>query len=292
MTALRRAVVAAASTAALVSTGLIATAPLARAVDTSSPVVISEVYGGGGNSGATLKQDFIELYNKGTMPVDVSTWSVQYGSATSTTYAATPLTGSIAAGAYYLVGEGFGSGGTVDLPVPDVTGTLGLSGTAGKVALSTSPTALTCAATCSTTTGIVDLVGYGSTANDSAGTHPAPGQSSTTSDQRSATGANTGDNAADFVAAAPTPKAAPSDAPPPTNPCATSPLPPECLPGTTTIQDIQGSGFVSTLKGQTVQRVPGLVTAVRSAGSARGYWIQQSTRDPPPPRASSSTPGA
>ncbi|WP_295695051.1 lamin tail domain-containing protein [Lapillicoccus sp.] len=287
MTAIRRAAVVAASTAAFVSTGLVVTAPLARAVDTSSAVVISEVYGGGGNSGATLKQDFIELYNKGTTPVDVSGWSVQYGSATGTTYAATPLTGSIAAGAYYLIGEAKGSGGTVDLPPADVTGTLALSGTAGKVALSTSATALTCAATCSTTAGVVDLVGYGSTANDSAGMHPAPAQTSTTADQRSATGTNTGDNAADFVAAAPTPKAAPGGTTPPPDPCTASPLPPECTPGTTTIQDIQGSGFLSPLKGQTVERVPGIVTAVRSTGTGRGFWIQQPTRDDARPAASS-----
>ena len=286
MTAIRRAVVVAASTTALVSTGLVATAPLARAVDTSSAVVISEVYGGGGNSGATLKQDFIELYNKGTTPVDVSAWSVQYSAATGTTYAATPLTGSIAAGAYYLIGEGFGTGGTVDLPAADVTGTLNLSGTSGKVALSTSATALTCAAACSTTAGVVDLVGYGA-ANDSAAGHPAAGLSSTTSAQRSSTGANTGDNAADFVAAAPTPVAAPGGTPPPPNPCTVSPLPPECLPGTTTIQDVQGAGFISPLKGQTVERVPGIVTAVRSRGTGRGFWIQQPSRDDARPAASS-----
>jgi hypothetical protein len=38
-------------------------APTAQAVDVTSPVVISEVYGGGGNTGATYQNDFIELYN-------------------------------------------------------------------------------------------------------------------------------------------------------------------------------------------------------------------------------------
>ena len=32
----------------------------------SANIVISQVYGGGGNSGATFKNDFIELYNLGT----------------------------------------------------------------------------------------------------------------------------------------------------------------------------------------------------------------------------------
>ncbi len=35
--------------------------PVAHAVSTD--VVISQVYGGGGNSGATYKNDFIELFN-------------------------------------------------------------------------------------------------------------------------------------------------------------------------------------------------------------------------------------
>jgi len=47
----------------------------------SSSIVISQLYGGGGNSGATLKNDFIELYNRGGVPASVSGWSVQYSSA-------------------------------------------------------------------------------------------------------------------------------------------------------------------------------------------------------------------
>ena len=78
------------------SAALVATAPPASAIDLTSPVVISEVYGGGGNSGATWKNDFIELYNNGTQAVDLSTWSVQYASSTGTSYARTNLTGSVA----------------------------------------------------------------------------------------------------------------------------------------------------------------------------------------------------
>ena len=40
-------------------------------------VKISQVYGGGGNSGATYTNDFVELFNSGTTPVDVANWSVQ-----------------------------------------------------------------------------------------------------------------------------------------------------------------------------------------------------------------------
>ena len=53
-----------------------APAPLAGAGSTT--VVISQVYGGGGNAGATFRNDFIELHNRGTSAVDLNGWSVQY----------------------------------------------------------------------------------------------------------------------------------------------------------------------------------------------------------------------
>src|SRR5574341_980987 len=55
---------------------------LARAV--SPDIVISQVYGGGGNTGATYTHDFIELFNRGTTSTSVDGWSVQYTSATGT----------------------------------------------------------------------------------------------------------------------------------------------------------------------------------------------------------------
>ena len=35
----------------------------------SNDVVISQVYGGGGNTGATYTHDFVELFNRGSMPI-------------------------------------------------------------------------------------------------------------------------------------------------------------------------------------------------------------------------------
>src|ERR1043166_6637920 len=70
----------------------------------STGIVISQVYGGGGNTGATLKNDFIELFNRGSSAVDVTGWSVQYASATETTWQVTNLTAvTIQPGEYYLV---------------------------------------------------------------------------------------------------------------------------------------------------------------------------------------------
>ena len=95
--------------ATLLATGWLTARPLpASAV--SASIVISQVYGGGGNAGAPYQSDFIELYNRGATPVDISTWSVQYASSAGTTWARTNLSGSIAAGKHYLVQEATGAG--------------------------------------------------------------------------------------------------------------------------------------------------------------------------------------
>jgi predicted extracellular nuclease len=172
----------------------------------SGDVVLSEVYGGGGNSGATYRNDFVELENRGSAAVDVSGWSVQYASAAGSTWQVSALTGSIAPGAHYLVGEAAGAGGTTDLPAPEVSGTIAMSATAGKVALVTSATALPgCGADCATQAGVRDFVGYGTTASAFEGTGRAPAPSNTTSDTRTA-GPDTDDNAADFTTATPRPE--------------------------------------------------------------------------------------
>src|SRR5687767_4945362 len=99
-------------------------------------VVVNEVYGGGGNSGATYKNDFIELYNNSSSPVSLDGWSVQYNSAAGTsTWQRTNLSGTIPANGYFLVQELAGAGGTADLPSPNVVGTIPMAGTSGKVAL-------------------------------------------------------------------------------------------------------------------------------------------------------------
>jgi hypothetical protein len=59
--------------------------------DATSSVVISQAYGGGGNAGATFLNDFVELHNRSSIPVDISGWSVQYTSATGTTWQVTNI---------------------------------------------------------------------------------------------------------------------------------------------------------------------------------------------------------
>jgi hypothetical protein len=173
----------------------------------SPDVVISQVYGGGGNSGATLKNDFVELYNAGPADVSLAGWSVQYASATGSSWQVTPLSGTIQSNHYYLVQESQGAGGTVNLPTPDASGTINMSLLAGKVALVTNSTALTCGASnnCVPSATIRDFVGYGSTATSYEGTGPAPTLSNTTADLRN-NNLDTDNNANDFTAGTPNPR--------------------------------------------------------------------------------------
>jgi hypothetical protein len=117
----------------------------------------------------------------------------------------------LAPGGFPLVQEAKGTGGTTALPAPDATGTINMSGTAGKVALVASTTALSGACPLS---GVVDLVGYGVGATNpcsegAEGGHAAPGLSNTTAALRgpNSTGCtDTDDNTADFASGTPNPR--------------------------------------------------------------------------------------
>lgn len=167
-------------------------------------IVISEAYGGGGNSGATYKQDFVELYNNTNSNINLSGYRIFYASATGTFNTSTELSGTILAKSYFLVQEAAGTGGTVNIPTPDVTGSIAMSGTAFKLALTNSSTAPTSA----TDANVVDFVGAGSTASLFEGTTKAPAPSNTNSIARVITGSiavDSDENGSDFTAGAPTP---------------------------------------------------------------------------------------
>lgn len=179
--------------------------PTQSAQAISSDIVISQVYGGGGNSGATLKNDFIELFNRGTAPVSVNGWSIQYASSAGTTWQKTNLPNVILApGQYLLVQEAQGSGGTVNLPAPDATGTIPMSSSAGKVAIVSNTTALS--GSCPTV-GIVDFVGFGTGANCSETSPTSPSLTNTTAALRLGNGCTeTDNNALDFANGSPNPR--------------------------------------------------------------------------------------
>ena len=218
-------------------------------------VVISQVYGGGGNLGATFTHDFIELFNRGTSTVSLDGWSVQYTSATGAgTWQVTALSGSIAPGGYYLVRQAQGTGGTTPLPTPDVTGSIPMGAGSGKVALQTNATPI--AGQCPLT-GTADLVGYGATATCFEGAGPTAPPSNTTAAQRKRGGCFDSDNNnVDFAIGNPTPRNSAS---------ATR----SCTPVAAAIHDIQGSGPASPFAGQDVM-TSGVVTGVKS----NGFFLQ------------------
>ena len=131
---------------------------------TGPAVVISQVYGGGGNVLATFQNDYVEVFNRSDHTVDLSSYAVEYASAMGTTWAPqnlTPLSGMLPAGGYFLVELASGGTNGAALPTPDAMGAANLSSTAGKVALlsTTTPSSGACPADAT----VVDLVPYGST---------------------------------------------------------------------------------------------------------------------------------
>jgi uncharacterized protein len=232
------------------------------------------VYGGGGNSGATLTNDFIEIANCSLAPVILDGWSVQYASASGSTWQVTPLAGEVAPGGRHLVQQAAGAGGTTPLPAPDSTGSIAMSATSGKVALVAATTPLTGAQP--TASALRDAVGYGA-ATFFEGASAAPGLSNTTSAQRGGDGCtDTDQNGADFTAGPPAPQGSGGSEPP--------------TPLVTPIHDIQGTGAASPLAGTTVT-IEGVVTGVDDEiGSSftgtfpedAGIFVQERTPDDDP----------
>jgi uncharacterized repeat protein (TIGR01451 family) len=185
---------------------------------------ISQVYGGGNNTGATYQNDFVEIFNRGTTTVDfaLTPYSLQYAGVGSNfgSNKTNLTTGSIAPGKYFLLKESGGTTNGAALPTADATGSINLGSTAGKVALVAGTNALD-GSTCPGDDAVppfnagdltvVDLLGYGNTANTSGhcyeGAAPAAALSNTTADFRRAGGCtDTNDNSADALTSTPFPR--------------------------------------------------------------------------------------
>lgn len=264
---------------ALMAASLTATAPPAQAI--SPNIVISQVYGGGGNTGATYTHDFIELFNRGNAPASLAGWSVQYTSATGTgnfgsgTTLITELPAvTLQPGQYFLIQEAQGAGGMTPLPSPDVIDPtpINMSGTGGKVALVSTTAPLGCngsSTPCSPAAlaMIVDLVGYGN-ANFFEGSAATPAPSNTTSVLRAANGCtDTDNNSADFTAGAPTPRNTTS----PLSPCGggNAAIVANCGPALSVLSSFGGSQAVSASDpdGRVVNILVNSVTPTPTAGS-------------------------
>ena len=166
----------------------------------ASDIVISQVYGGGGNNGSVYKYDFVELFNRGATAISLDGMSIQYTSSNGPGATGTANWGvavlpakTLQPGQFMLMQMAAGAGSQPDLPTPDGTGSLALSGTSGKILLSSGTAALT---GFQPTTSVLDLLGWGST-NGFEGASAA-GTSNPTGIGRINACVDTDNNAADF----------------------------------------------------------------------------------------------
>jgi hypothetical protein len=173
---------------------------------TPTNVVITQVYGAGGNSGAVLNADYVELFNPTQSTLTLSNYSIQYASAAGTTISTVtnlPASITLAPGQYYLVAAAAGSTGSA-LPAPDAPNTsLSLGASAGKVYLVNTTSKLTAACPATDPT-IVDFVAFG-TGTNCAYTAAAPAPSTTKADVRTNACNVTGNSSTEFTAATPAP---------------------------------------------------------------------------------------
>lgn len=176
-------------------------------------VVISQVYGGGGNTNAPYTHDFVELYNPANYSVSLDgTYYLQYASATGNFNSNSSNNVSlvdivIPPKGYFLIQLASGGSNGVVLPTPDATGAANLSATAGKVAFTrgiisdgngSNPI--------NNSEYIIDLVGYGS-AGKYEGSGAAPAGNNTTAIFREQGGEqDTDNNENDFVTGTPNPR--------------------------------------------------------------------------------------
>lgn len=179
----------------------------------NAQIVINEIYGGGGNSGATLKNDFIELKNIGSSVASLNGATIQYAPATGafTQYHTLPNI-TLNPGQAYLIQEATGGGGTVDLPSPNFISTtiinfngtpnpslgIGIAMTSGKIVLASNTTQVTGP----TASNVIDFVGYG-TVDQFEGAGAAPSPTTLTSITRIS--GDTNNNVVDFMIATASP---------------------------------------------------------------------------------------
>ena len=233
---------------------LIAPSP-AQAV--SPDLVINEVYGAGGNSGALFNADFVELYNPSDAAVDLTGKSIQYRSQAGTTGNAFALTGSVAAGEHYVI-QMSNTGANGD-PVPGVDATaspaFAMSGTDGQVLLLSSTTPFAGTGDVAGNPAMVDMMGYGNGATTFEGAPTGVDLTAATSAQRYDNVTDSDNNADDFNEAAPTP----GDG--------------IIAPDEVTIAEIQGPGDASPIQGDYVLTT-GVMTSRYATGGFEGFHIQ------------------
>jgi hypothetical protein len=174
---------------------------------TPNHVVISQVYGGGGNTGAPFNRDFVELYNPTNGNISLTGWSLQYagGDASNWSSNRVDLSGTIKAGHYFLIELNGGNNNGVSLPAPDFSSNaISMAAIAGKVALVNNTTVLS--GTCPTGGSIVDFVGYGSAKCFEGGNGTVAPDNSDAVHRKGDGCTDTDDNEKDFFKRGPSPR--------------------------------------------------------------------------------------
>jgi hypothetical protein len=178
--------------------GLALTTPVilpSTAAAVSTTVVISQIYASGGQSGASWRNDYVVLFNKGTAPVSLAGWALQFRPSAGGTWPRVPLCGTIAHGHYYLVQLGQGGLFGATLPTPDCSSPINIDPIQGAIALTSNQNPIS--TSCVTGPSVVDLVGYGSGASCSE-TGPGPPTDLIRAILRTAACSDTDNNTADF----------------------------------------------------------------------------------------------
>jgi trimeric autotransporter adhesin len=155
-------------------------------------VVISQVYGAGGNSGAAYTNDYVEVFNRSAATIDVSGYTVTYFSAGGGNGGSVNLSGSLTPGQYFLIRMGGGANGSA-LPTFDASNTnINMSATTGRVDLLVGST-------------LIDRVGFGSP-NAAEGTAATAPTVANALFRANGGCTDTDDNSADFAAAPAAPR--------------------------------------------------------------------------------------
>lgn len=161
----------------------------------NAQIVINEIYGGNGNSGAVFKYNYIVLKNIGTTLVSLTGASIQYAPAIGpfTQYHVLPdLT--LGPNETYMIQEAAIDGGVEILPAPDFIATtitnfdgtpnksvgINISSVSGKIALAGNIVRVMDPGA----SNVLDFVGYGSNADQFKGDGPAPSPTTTTAIRR------------------------------------------------------------------------------------------------------------
>ncbi|QYF95872.1 ExeM/NucH family extracellular endonuclease [Massilia sp. PAMC28688] len=252
------------------------------ALAASPNLVISQVYGAGGNTGTTIyKNDYVEIFNRGATAVTLSGWSLQYASASNSTWSGKAIlpTMTVEPGQYVLVQQQ-GGGGTSQpaLPTPVVvplSGAFNMAAANGKLALVND--SVTINGHSPATPNVVDMIGFGS-ASGAEGT-AAPSGSNTLALFRAEGGCvDTDANDLDITTGAPAPRTSDSAR----NLCGggnvAQPIIPAC-PESLSVE--QGSGGMAALSATdadsvvnsadiTSGGVPGITLAGFAAAGAEG----------------------